>query len=175
MSSRAIRGFAVLFTTSTPRSTTGFTMQNLLLLEKFDTFTTTFVVQDSLAPFAACRFSLKQLHSCASVRCSSGWKFRHTHGLRYWESGCGAFLREGEFSAAWSEIDLDDLAQTNLAGCDQIRDRINKMPFNGAFQVTRTVFQVRTFVKQKFLCFRSASEDELPVGLRCHNPVLDVV
>ena len=38
-----------------------------------------------------------------------------------------------------------------------------------------TVFQVRTFAKQEFLGVGSTPENELLIGLRRHNPVLDFI
>ena len=49
------------------------------------------------------------------------------------------------------------------------------MPFDGAFQMTCAVLQVRTFAEQELLGVRRTSENELFVGLRRHDPVLDVV
>ena len=49
------------------------------------------------------------------------------------------------------------------------------MPFDGALQVPRSIFQIRTFAQQELLRFRSASEDELLIRLRRHDSVLDII
>src|SRR5438552_13988898 len=49
------------------------------------------------------------------------------------------------------------------------------MPFDGALEMARSIFQIRTFAQQELLRFRSASEDELLVRLRRHDSVLDIV
>ena len=113
------------------------------------------------------------------LRADSGYaavrKLRHIAGIRHGEAGDATFLREGQSIAGTAEIDFDHVAQSDLSSSDQVRDRINQVTLDGPLEVARTVFQIGSFPKQEFFRLRSTSEDELFIGLRRHDAILDVV
>src|SRR5439155_26622509 len=92
-------------------------------------------------------FGFDELQPGACSGCSAIRELRDVSGIRETESRSSSFLREGQFAARRREIDLDDVAQADLAGGDQVRNRIDQVPFDGAFQMTCAVLQVRTFAK----------------------------
>ena len=63
------------------------------------------------------------------------------------------------------------VSQLYLAGSNQVGQREHQMPFDRAFQVTRAVTRVGSFLQQELLHSRRAIEDEL-VGAGGHEHAL---
>src|SRR5262249_34150874 len=120
-------------------------------------------------------FSLAQLHSRSGPRSSPSREFRHVGSFRNREVRGDAPFRKDKLITGLTQVDFDKVAQADLAGSDQIRYRIHQVTFNGTLQMTRAILQIRTFAQEELFCFGGAPEDELPVGLGSHDPVLNFV
>ncbi len=73
-----------------------------------------------LNSFDAGRLSLERLQLCTGLRCPASGEFCHASGIRDWEGGYSALLREGQLIGRSPKVNLDDVAQSDLAGRDQI-------------------------------------------------------
>src|SRR5262249_28584833 len=73
-----------------------------------------------------------------------------------------------------SHVDTDLIARFDLRRRDQTRQWENQKPFNSAFQMTRSVFQIRAFLKKKIFCSFSAVESEGTFLLCCHDSALNM-
>src|SRR5437870_4723338 len=106
-----------------------------------------------LAAVAAGGFGLDELQSRPYLGRPSIGEFRYVSRFRYCEAGVRPFFGETTFRARRRQIDLYNVSQTGLPGGDQIRKRIDEMPFDCALEVPRTVLQIRAFAEQESLGF----------------------
>src|SRR5262245_44538939 len=118
-------------------------------------------------------FGLDQLYSRSGSGSSPTREFRHVGSFRNREVREHALLRKDQLITRRTKVDLDNIAQADLAGSDQIRYRIDQVSFNGTLQMPRAILQVRAFAQEELFCFGGAPEDELAVGLGSHDPVLN--
>src|SRR6266576_460563 len=75
-----------------------------------------------------------------------------------------AFAYKREPVVALVPIDTHQVAQVDLIGGQQIRQRIHDMPLYGAFQVPCTVTLVGAFSKQEVAASLGHAEEKLPLG-----------
>src|SRR4249920_2160627 len=86
------------------------------------------------------------------LRADSGYaavrKLRNVASIRHGEAGDATFLGEGQSITGSAEVDFDYVAEADLSGSDQVRDRIDEVTLDRPFEVARTVFQISAFPQQ---------------------------
>ena len=112
-------------------------------------------------PLACGSFTVKRVQFCAGLRNATVRKLRDISGIRNREAWYDPLLRERELVARGAKVDLDHIAHTDLAGRDEVGQRVHQLPFDRALQMPRAVLQVCALAQEEVLAYRQCTEDEL--------------
>src|SRR5262245_61449425 len=70
-------------------------------------------------------------------------------------------LFEAQFLSSFIHIDTNDVADLDLPGGDQVRERNHQVAFDGALERARAIAAVESFGEQEILCSFGATEHEI--------------
>src|SRR5260370_7191952 len=99
-----------------------------------------------------------------AVLCRSGAHGNNGLRLARWDRQILTLADEGQAVLLSGPIDANEVAEVNLLGRQQVRQRIYDMAFNGALEVPRTVALVRAFLQEEVAAGIGYPEQELPLG-----------
>src|SRR5262245_54225674 len=131
-------------------------------------------ISNVLAAISPGGFALDQLQP----RSDSGRPAHREFGnrrIRNREAGKSALLGKRQLISGRAEVDLNDVSQTNLACRYQIGYGVNQMALNRAFEMSSAIFKVCALTQQELFRLGCASKDELPIRLRGHDAVLNLI
>src|SRR5262249_33340801 len=121
----------------------------------------------NLSSGAWCRFRRRSCHRSldilAALRrrqlgCARRFEAARRHGQIL------TFPNEGKAVLALVPVDANQIAEMNLLGGQQIRQRIDNVAFNGALQMACAVALIGAFLKQEILTLVGDAEKELALG-----------